>query len=120
MFKLKTSETFSWPVVCDFPVDGQHKKVEFTATFRTLSRDVLAERLANNPDDTDLDRMRKINDFVSDVLIDLDGITFTDDADNPIETTTAERKSRAINHPIIGPALLVAYQLGLGGRQRKN
>ena len=113
MFVLSQSESYSWPVAVEFPVDGgRFDKQTFDAQFKRLSQDRIREIWdqiqANEIDDDGLCR---------EILIGWTGIQDANGADVPY---SEKARGDLLRVPLVAAAVVSAWLDSLSKAKRKN
>jgi len=112
-FVLKQSDTYSWPVTFDVPVDGgRHQRQTFDGEFRRLSQSRIREigEQIESGQTTD-------SEIASEVLLGWSGITDDDGKEVPFSQGALER---LLDVPMLATAIATAYFTSLQGAKRKN
>lgn len=112
-FVLKQSETYSWPVTVEIPIDGgRHDRHTFDAEFK---------RLPQHRNNAIVDEARdgKITDqdLCDEILIGWTGIKDEDGKDVPFSD---KLKEQLLDVPGVAAAIVLAYINSLQGAKRKN
>ena len=117
-FVLKQSDTYSWPVSFDVPVDGgRHERQTFDAEFKRLPQSKIAPMVA------ELDRLDaagdldRLTDMASEVLVGWAGITDDNGKDVPFSQKALEQ---LLEVPLLSVMILKAYMESMKGAKRKN
>jgi hypothetical protein len=117
-FVLKQSDTYTWPVSFEIPVDGgRHERHSFDGEFKRLPQSKVAPMVSelNKLDDgEDLDR---ITELAVEILVGWTGIT--DDAGEQVPFSQ-KALQQLLEVPLLGAAVLRAYFDSLKGAKRKN
>lgn len=116
MFKIKESQTFTWPVKAKVPEDGKYKTVQFMATFNILSSERMAA-LAKGDEDGDV--LTGSLRILREALVSFDGID-VEDAEGNLLTEDEERNDLILRYPFFVSALSDAYAAGVAGYRAKN
>ena len=111
-FVLKQSDTYTWPVSVDIPVDGHHQRSTFEGKFKRVSQSRIREMGQEIEDGTITD-----GEMVAEVLVDWDGID--DDDGNPVKFSPSTLK-QLIDVPMVATAIATAYFESIAGAKRKN
>lgn len=112
-FVLKQSDTYSWPVTFDVPVDGgRHQRQSFDGEFRRLSQSRIREigQQIEAGETTDAE-------VAAEVLVGWSGITDDDGKDVPFSQAAMER---LLDVPMLATAIATAYFGSFAGGKRKN
>ena len=112
-FVLKQSDSYSWPVAFDIPVDGgRHQRVTFDGVFKRVSQSRMREigQMIQEEQLTEAD-------LVSEILVGWSGITDDDGKDVPFSQAAMER---LLDVPMLATAIATAYFGSFAGGKRKN
>jgi hypothetical protein len=112
-FVLKQTDSFSWPVSFDLPVDGgRHQRETFDGQFKRLpqSRIVAIGKEIEAGEITDIELARE-------VLVGWSGVT--DDAAKEIPFSQMALE-QLLDVPMLATAIVTAYFESLKGGKRKN
>ena len=112
-FVLKQSDTYSWPVSFDIPVDGgRHQRVTFDGVFKRVSQSRLREigQLIQEDQLTEAE-------LVSEILVGWSGITDDSGKDVPFSQAALQQ---LLDVPMLATAIITAYFSSLQGAKRKN
>ena len=112
-FVLKQSDTYSWPVTFDLPIDGgRHQRQSFDGEFRRLSQSRIREmgQQIEAGETTDAD-------LATEVLVGWSGITDDSGKDVPFSQTALQQ---LLDVPMLATAIITAYFSSLQGAKRKN
>ena len=112
-FVLKQSDSYSWPVAFDVPVDGgRHQRQTFDGEFRRLSqsriREIGQQIEAGETTDAEL---------AAEVLIGWSGITDDDGKEVPFSQAALQQ---LLDVPMLATAIATSYFGSLQGAKRKN
>lgn len=112
-FILKQSDSYSWPISFDLPIDGgRHQRQSFDGEFCRLSqsriREIGAQIEAGEITDAEL---------AAEVLVGWSGIT--DDAGKDVPFSQGAL-SQLLDVPMLATAIVSAYFGSLQGAKRKN
>jgi hypothetical protein len=117
-FVLKQSDTYSWPVSFDIPVDGgRHERQTFDGEFKRLPQSRVAPMVA------ELDRLDaagdldRLTEMAGEVLVGWSGITDDTGKDVPFSQKALEQ---LLEVPMLAVAILRSYFDSLKGAKRKN
>ena len=117
-FVLKQSDSYTWPVTFDIPVDGgRHERQTFDGEFKRLPQSKVGSMVAElaRLDETgDIDR---ISELAGDVLIGWSGVTDDNGKDIPFSQKALDQ---LLEVPMLGVAILKAYMDSIKGAKRKN
>ena len=112
-FVLKQSDTYSWPVAFDIPVDGgRMQRQTFDGEFRRLSQSRITEIGAQIKTEEITDA-----DLAAEVLVGWSGVTDGDGKEVPFSQKALEQ---LLDVPMLASAITVAYFESLQGAKRKN
>ena len=112
-FVLKQSDTYSWPITFDLPVDGgRHQRQSFDGEFMRLPQSRIREigQLIESGDITDAA-------IASEVLVGWSGVTDDQGEDIPFSKKTLEQ---ILDVPMLATSVVTAYFGSLQGAKRKN
>jgi len=112
-FVLKQSDTYSWPIAFDIPVDGgRMQRQTFDGEFRRLSQSRITEigQQIKGEEITDAD-------LAAEVLIGWSGVTDDEGKDVPFSQKALDQ---LLDVPMLASAITVAYFESLRGAKRKN
>jgi hypothetical protein len=112
-FVLKQSDTYTWPVTFDVPVDGgRHQRQTFDGEFRRLSQSRIREigQQIESGETTDAD-------LATEVLQGWSGITDDNGKDVPFSQAALQQ---LLDVPMLATAIVTAYFSSLQGAKRKN
>lgn len=117
-FVLKQSDTYSWPVTFDIPVDGgRHERQTFDGEFKRLPQSKIAPMVA------ELDRLDsagdldRLTDMAGEVLVGWSGVTDDQGKEVPFSQKALEQ---LLEVPMLAVMILKAYMESLKGAKRKN
>ena len=117
-FVLKQSDTYSWPVSFDIPVDGgRHERHTFDGEFKRLPQSRVAPMVA------ELDRLDaagdldRLTEMAAEVLVGWAGITDDTGKEVPFSQKALEQ---LLEVPMLAVAILRSYFDSLKGAKRKN
>ena len=112
MFVLSQTNTYTWPIVVEFPVSGgTHEKQTFDAEFRHLSQSEFEGWLKKINDGEATDR-----DFAKHILVGWKGIT----SDNHEVPFSESSRDKLFDVPLVVGALIRTYVSSLAGAKAKN
>lgn len=112
-FVLKQSDTYSWPIAFDIPVDGgRMQRQTFDGDFRRLSQSRITEIGQQIKADEITDA-----DLASEVLVGWSGVTDADGKDVPFSQKALEQ---LLDVPMLASAITISYFESLQGAKRKN
>jgi len=112
-FVLKQSDTYSWPVSFDIPVDGgRHQRVTFDGVFKRVSQSRLREisQLIQEDQLTEAE-------LVSEILVGWSGITDDDGKEMPF---SQKALGELLDVPMLATAIAATYLESHQGAKRKN
>lgn len=112
-FVLKQSDTYTWPVTFDLPIDGgRHQRQSFDGEFRRLSqsriREIGQQIEAGETTDAEL---------ATEVLVGWAGITDDSGKDVPFSQSALQQ---LLDVPMLASSIVTAYFSSLQGAKRKN
>jgi hypothetical protein len=117
-FVLKQSDTYSWPITFDLPVDGgRHERQTFDGTFKRLPQSKVGPMLAELAKLEDLGDLDRMNDLATDLIVGWAGVT--DDAGKEIPFSQ-KALEQMLDVPFLAVAVLKAYMDSIKGAKRKN
>jgi hypothetical protein len=117
-FVLKQSDTYTWPVAFDVPVDGgRHERQTFDGEFKRLPQSKVGPMVAELQRLEDLGDLDRITEIASGVLVGWSGIN--DDAGKEIPFSQ-KALDQLLEVPFLAVAVLKAYMDSLKGAKRKN
>lgn len=124
-FVLKQSDTYSWPVTFDIPVDGgRHERQTFDAELKRLPQsriieiqDAVQKRLTAIQRDEDTDGMITDQEIACEILVGWSGIL--DDKGEEIPFTE-KAKAQLMDVPTVTASIVTSYFNSLQGAKRKN
>jgi hypothetical protein len=117
-FVLKQSDTYSWPITFDVPVDGgRHERQTFDGTFKRLPQSTIGPMVAELQRLDDLGDLERITEIAADVMVGWSGVT--DDTGKEIPFSQKALK-QVLNVPFLAVAVLKAYVDSIKGAKRKN
>ena len=112
-FVLKQSDTYSWPIAFDIPVDGgRMQRQTFDGEFRRLSQSRITEIGAQIKTEEITDA-----DLAAEVLVGWSGVTDGDGKDVPFSQKALHQ---LLEVPFLAVAVLKAYMDSIKGAKRKN
>jgi hypothetical protein len=110
-FVLKQSDSYSWPVTVEFPVDGgRFEKQTFDVELKRLSQSRIQEVIDGKGTTNDAD-------FSKEVVIGWKGVSDIEGAEVPFSTAALDQ---LLNVPLVGAAIVEAFFASLTGAKRKN
>lgn len=112
-FVLKQSDTYSWPVTFDLPIDGgRHERHSFDGEFRRLSQSRIREMgqqiEAGEATDAEL---------AAEVLVGWCGVTDANGKDVPFSQSALQQ---LLDISMVASAIVLAFFNSLQGAKRKN
>ena len=112
-FVLAQSDSYSWPVTVEFPVDGgRFEKQTFDAEFKRLPQSRIEQVIERSNTDTIKDA-----EFAREVITGWQGVTDAKGADVPYSN---EALSKLLDVPLVAGAIVQAFFASLTGAKRKN
>jgi hypothetical protein len=112
-FVLKQSDTYSWPVTFDIPVDGgRHERQTFDGEFKRLPQSRIREigQQIESGDVTDAA-------IAAEVLVGWSGVTDDQGKEVPFSQKALEQM---LDVPLLATSVVMAYFTSLQGAKRKN
>ena len=110
-FVLKQSDSYSWPVTVEFPVDGgRFEKQTFDVELKRLSQSRIQEVIDGKGTTND-------GDFAKEVVLGWNGVTDPKGADVPFSAAALDQ---LLNVPLVAAAIVEAFFGSLTGAKRKN
>lgn len=117
-FVLKQSDTYSWPVTVEIPIDGgRFDKHSFDAEFKRLPQSKVAPMVA------ELDRLdgasdlERLTEMAGEILVGWSGITDDAGKEVPFSQKSLEQ---LLEIPMLAVAILRSYFDSIKGAKRKN
>jgi hypothetical protein len=112
-FVLKQSDTYSWPVAFDLPVDGgRHERQTFDGEFKRLPQSRIREIGQQIEAGEIIDGA-----IAAEVLVGWSGVTDGDGNDVPFSQKALDQM---LDIPLLATAVVMAYFESLQGAKRKN
>ena len=112
-FILAQSDSYSWPVTVEFPVDGgRFEKQTFDAEFKRLPQSRIEQVIERSNTDTIKDA-----EFAREVIAGWKGVTDAKGADVPYSN---EALGKLLDVPLVAGAIVQAFFASLTGAKRKN
>lgn len=112
MFVISQSNTYTWPISIEFPIDGgKFEKQTFDAEFRRLTQSQIESWLKRINEGEATDR-----DFATNILVGWKGIT-DGSQDVPFSETN---RDTLFDIPLVTAALIKAYVSSVAGAKAKN
>ena len=124
-FVLKQSDSYTWPVSFDVPVDGgRHEKQTFDAELKRLPQsriiqiqEAVQKRLVAIQRDEETDDMISDQEIANEILIGWSGVNDEDATPIPF---SEKSKAQLLDVPTVTAAVVTAYFNSLQGAKRKN
>jgi hypothetical protein len=117
-FVLKQSDTFTWPVTFDVPVDGgRHERQTFDGEFKRLPQSKVGPIMADLQKIENFEDLERITEIAADLLVGWSGVTADDGKDIPYSQKALEQ---VLEVPLLAVAVVKAYVDGVKGAKRKN
>jgi hypothetical protein len=117
-FVLKQSDTYSWPVTFDVPVDGgRHERQTFDGEFKRLPQSKIGPMVAELGRLEDLGELDRITEIAADVLVGWSGVSDDNGKEIPFSQKALEQ---LLEVPFLAVAVLKAYMDSIKGAKRKN
>ena len=117
-FVLKQSDTYSWPVTFDVPVDGgRHERQTFDGEFKRLPQSKVGPMVAELQRLEDLGDLERVTEIAGDVLVGWSGVTSDDGKEIPFSQKALEQ---VLEVPLLAVSVLKAYMDSIKGAKRKN
>jgi hypothetical protein len=117
-FVLKQSDTYTWPVAFDVPVDGgRHERQTFDGEFKRLPQSKIGPMVAELQRLEDLGDLERITDISRDVLVGWSGISDDNNKEIPFSQKALDQ---LLEVPFLAVAVLKAYMDSIKGAKRKN
>lgn len=111
-FVLKQSDSYSWPVTVEYPIDGgRFEKHTFDAQFKRLSQSRIEEIMSDA-----VNGELKDGAVASELLVGWAGITDSG-ADIPYSEKT---KAELLDMPLVSASIVKAWMESLAGAKKKN
>lgn len=113
MFKLSQSQSYSWPIEIQFPVDGgRHEKQNFDGVFKRVSQSRIKE-IGKQIEASEISDM----DLCKEVLVGWKGIT--DDNGDEVPFSESAR-DKLMDVPLVCAAIVNAFFGSLSAAKSKN
>jgi hypothetical protein len=112
MFVLKQSDSYSWPVSFEVPVDGgRHERQTFDGIFKRLPQSRIREigKLVDEGEILD-------SSMATEVLVGWSGVTDADGKEIPF---SQKALAQLLDVPLLATAIVVAYFASLQGAKKK-
>ena len=117
-FVLKQSDTYTWPVSFDVPVDGgRHERQTFDGEFKRLPQSKVGPMVAELNRIEDLGELDRITEIAADVLVGWSGVSDDNGKEIPFSQKALEQ---LLEVPFLAVAVLKAYMDSIKGAKRKN
>lgn len=117
-FVLKQSDTYSWPVTFDVPVDGgRHERQTFDGEFKRLPQSKVGPMVAELNRLDDGADMERITELASEVLVGWSGVTDDSGKEIPFSQKALEQ---LLEVPLLAASVLRSYFDSIKGAKRKN
>jgi hypothetical protein len=117
-FVLKQSDTYTWPVAFDVPVDGgRHERQTFDGEFKRLPQSKIGPMVAELQRLEDLGDLDRITEIAGDVLVGWSGISDDQNKEIPFSQNALQQ---LLEVPFLAVAVLKAYMDSIKGAKRKN
>lgn len=117
-FVLKQSETYSWPVTLDIPVDGgRHERQTFDGEFKRLPQSKVGAMITELSKLEELGDLERITEIAGEILVGWSGVTADDGKDIPFSQKALQQ---LLEVPFLAVAVMKAYVDSLKGAKRKN
>jgi hypothetical protein len=113
MFVLKQSDSYSWPVSFEVPIDGgRHERQTFDGEFKRLPQSRIREigKLIDDGDILD-------SAIAAEVLVGWSGVTDDEGKEIPFSQKSLDQ---LLDVPLLATSIVVAYFASLQGAKRKN
>jgi hypothetical protein len=117
-FVLKQSDTYSWPVTFDVPVDGgRHERQTFDGEFKRLPQSKVGPMIAELQRLEDMAELERVTEIAKDVIVGWAGITGDDGKEIPY---SEKALGQLLEIPLVAVAVIKAYMDSIKGAKRKN
>jgi hypothetical protein len=117
-FVLKQSDTYTWPVTFDVPVDGgRHERQTFDGEFKRLPQSKVGPMVAELQKLEDFSDLERVTEIAADVLVGWSGINGDDGKEIPYSQKALDQLMEV---PLLAVAVLKAYMDSIKGAKRKN
>lgn len=117
-FVLKQSDTYSWPVTFDIPVDGgRHERQTFDGEFKRLPQSKVAPLVAELQRFDDVGDIERLTELAAEVLVGWAGVNDDNGKEIPFSQKALEQ---ALEVPLLSVAILKSYMDSIKGAKRKN
>lgn len=117
-FVLKQSDTYSWPVAFDIPVDGgRHERQTFDGEFKRLPQSRVGPMVAELQQLEDLADLDRVTEIAKEVLVGWSGINGDDGKEIPFSEKALDQ---LLEVPLLAVSIIKAYMDSIKGAKRKN
>ncbi len=117
-FVLKQSDTYTWPVAFDVPVDGgRHERQTFDGEFKRLPQSKIGPLVAELQRLEDLNDLDRLSEIAAEVLVGWSGVNDDKGSEIPFSQKALEQ---VLEVPLLSVAVLKAYMDSIKGAKRKN
>lgn len=117
-FVLKQSDTYTWPVSFDIPVDGgRHERQTFDGEFKRLPQSRVGPLVAELQQLEDLRELDRITELAKEVLVGWSGVTGDDGKEIPFSEKAV---GQLLEVPLLAVSIIKAYMDSIKGAKRKN
>lgn len=111
-FVLKQSDTYTWPVTFEIPVDGQHETQSFDAVFKRMSQSWIRE-VAKKIDEGKISDIEVAKQVVA-------GWSGVNDAQGKEIPFSIKGLETMLDIPSVAGAVVLAYFNSISGAKEKN
>ncbi len=117
-FVLSQSDSYSWPVTIDIPIDGgRFDKQTFDGEFKRLPQSKIGPMVAELQKLEDLGDLDRITEITRDLLVGWAGISDDSGKEIPFSQKALDQ---LLEVPFLAVAVLKAYMDSIKGAKRKN
>ena len=117
-FVLKQSDTHTWPVAFDIPVDGgRHERQTFDGEFKRLPQSRVGPMVAELQQLEDLGDLERLTELAKEVLVGWAGVTGDDGKEIPYSEKAV---GQLLEVPLLAVSIIKAYMDSIKGAKRKN
>jgi hypothetical protein len=117
-FVLKQSDSYTWPITFDVPVDGgRHERQTFDGEFKRMPQSKIGPMVAELQRLEDLGDLERITEIAQDVLVGWSGINDDNGKEIPFSQAALQQ---LLEVPFLAVAILKAYIDSIKGAKRKN
>jgi hypothetical protein len=117
-FVLKQSDTYTWPVAFDIPVDGgRHERQTFDGEFKRLPQSRVGPMVAELQQLEDLGDLERLTELAKEVLVGWAGVTGDDGKEIPYSEKAV---GQLLEVPLLAVSIIKAYMDSIKGAKRKN